>query len=96
MAMFGSLGVSYSGMDVYRTWIDATADNVFDKFRTKYAGAAEGAPLPFKVERDGQVMTVSGTIRFATIRQQRLTFAENPSARALRVRQGILTGTTAR
>ena len=28
MAMFGSLGVSYSGMDVYRTWIDATADNV--------------------------------------------------------------------
>ncbi len=41
-------------------------------------------------------MTMSGTIKFATIRQQRLTFAENPSAKAVRVRQGILTGTTAR
>ncbi len=76
--------------------ISASAQDVFDQFRAKYAGAAEGAPLPFKVERDGQVMTMSGTIKFATIRQQRLTFAENPSAKAVRVRQGILTGTTAR
>ena len=27
-ALFGSLGVAYSGMDTYKTWIDATADNV--------------------------------------------------------------------
>lgn len=26
--MFGSLGVSASGMDVYQTWIDAISDNV--------------------------------------------------------------------
>ena len=26
--MFGALGVAYSGMDTYKTWIDATADNV--------------------------------------------------------------------
>lgn len=26
--LFGSLGVAYSGMDTYKTWIDATADNV--------------------------------------------------------------------
>lgn len=28
MSMFGSLGVSASGMDVYQTWIDAISDNV--------------------------------------------------------------------
>ena len=27
-SLFGSLGVAYSGMDTYKTWIDATADNV--------------------------------------------------------------------
>jgi len=26
--MFGSLGIAYSGMDTYKTWIDATADNI--------------------------------------------------------------------
>ena len=26
--LFGGLGVAASGMDVYKTWIDATADNV--------------------------------------------------------------------
>jgi flagellar basal-body rod protein FlgC len=26
--LFGSLGIAYSGMDTYKTWIDATADNV--------------------------------------------------------------------
>ena len=26
--LFGTLGVAYSGMDTYKTWIDATADNV--------------------------------------------------------------------
>ena len=25
---FGSLGIAFSGMDTYKTWIDATADNV--------------------------------------------------------------------
>jgi len=28
MSMFGSLGVSASGMGVYKTWIDAISDNV--------------------------------------------------------------------
>ena len=28
MSMFGSLGVSASGVDVYQTWIDAISDNV--------------------------------------------------------------------
>lgn len=28
MSLFSSLGVSASGMDVYKTWIDAVADNI--------------------------------------------------------------------
>ncbi len=28
MTMFGSLGIAASGMHVFKTWIDATADNV--------------------------------------------------------------------
>lgn len=28
MSMFGSLGIAASGMHVFKTWIDATADNV--------------------------------------------------------------------
>ncbi|MEZ5321052.1 MAG: flagellar basal body rod C-terminal domain-containing protein [Microthrixaceae bacterium] len=45
-ALFGSLDVAYSGMDVYKAWLDATADNVAnvntvrrtseDAFQSKY------------------------------------------------------------
>jgi len=67
MAMFGSLGVSYSGMDVYRTWIDATADNVAnvstvrrtseEAYRAKYV-VASAVPGTTGVGRGARVAGV--------------------------------------
>lgn len=65
--MFGSLGVAYSGMDVYRTWIDATADNVAnvntvrptdeEAYRAKYV-VARSVPGSSGVGRGAQVAAI--------------------------------------
>ena len=62
MSMFNSLGVAASGMDVFKTWIDATSDNVAnintvkrtseDAYQEKFvvANAVEGGPTGKGVE----------------------------------------------
>jgi predicted metalloprotease with PDZ domain len=71
------------------------ADVTFgDRFRAKYAGGAEGGPLPIQIKRAGQAMTLNGTLRFETRSQSRVTIDPKASGKALRIRSGILHGET--
>ena len=61
------------------------------KFRTKYASSPEGAPLAIVVLRGGQRLTLTGKVMFAN-GQMRIEPDPTATAKALRVREGILRG----
>lgn len=68
-------------------------DNLFgDQFRARYANEPEGSPLEIVVERDGSDLTLSTHLGFAENVTRRIVEDENAGAKALRVREGILTG----
>ena len=63
------------------------------KLRAQYANAAEGAPLTIKVKRGTETVTLSGKVKFAAAG---IILEPNPSAtpKAVRIREGIVKGTT--
>jgi predicted metalloprotease with PDZ domain len=65
-------------------------------FRARYASQPEGSPLPLTVRRDGRPLSLPARLRLAE--NVSYTIAEDPSAspKAVRIRDGILKGTTAR
>ncbi len=65
-----------------------------DLFREKFANAREGSPLPIRVRRAGGDLTLQGKLVFA--HNVRLEAQPGAPAKALRVREGILKGTTDR
>jgi len=62
------------------------------KFRLRYAGRPSGSPLPIVVKRGAQTITLRGSLAYATVAPR---IAEDPaaSAKAIRIRNGILRGT---
>jgi predicted metalloprotease with PDZ domain len=66
-----------------------------EQFRGKYAHAARGSAVPILVRRDGREMTLTAKLNFVPRVESRLTEDPRASARARRIRTGILTGTTA-
>jgi predicted metalloprotease with PDZ domain len=73
---------------------DATDPNWTDKFRARYARQAEGAELPVVVRRNGVEQQLTARLHFVTRVDPRLTEDARASAKAKRIRSGILTGTT--
>ena len=72
------------------------ADQEFGvKFRSQYGGATEGTPLPIKVRRGTQTLTLSAKLRFAP-GDYRLEPVANAPAKAVRIRNGILKGETSK
>jgi predicted metalloprotease with PDZ domain len=71
--------------------IPVTDEQFAEKFRAKFGSAAEGSPVSLKVRRGGQVLTLSGKLRFAP---GDIELAPDPaaSAKAVRIRNGILKG----
>ncbi|HEY4131220.1 MAG TPA: PDZ domain-containing protein, partial [Gemmatimonadaceae bacterium] len=69
-------------------------DNQFGaKMRAKYGASEEGTAMPIKVRRNGDVVTLLGKLQFGpgdTVIEP----ASSASAKAVRVRTGILHGTT--
>ncbi|HEY4130781.1 MAG TPA: PDZ domain-containing protein [Gemmatimonadaceae bacterium] len=69
-------------------------DNQFGaKMRAKYGASEEGTAMPIKVRRNGDVVTLPGKLQFGpgdTVIEP----ASSASAKAVRVRNGILHGTT--
>jgi predicted metalloprotease with PDZ domain len=62
-----------------------------ERFRARYGSAAEGSPLPIRVRRGGQTLTLQSALTFAPgdVRLERLPGA---SAKAVRVLEGIVKG----
>jgi predicted metalloprotease with PDZ domain len=63
------------------------------KFRQRYGNAPEGSPLPLRVRRDGQLLTLPGKLHFNIQVQWRVVGDARATGKALRVRNGILRGT---
>ena len=65
-------------------------------FRARYATERENAPLAVVVRREGRTLTLSGRLRFAENVSYRMVEVEGASAKATRIREGILKGTVTR
>jgi predicted metalloprotease with PDZ domain len=68
-------------------------DDSFDTFRTRYAGTAV-TTLPLVVRRGGETITLQLPVRLATRVQTRVLPIPNAPERAVRIREGILRGST--
>jgi len=70
------------------------ADQEFGvKFRSQYGNATEGTPLPIRVRRGTQMLTLSAKLKFAP-GDYRLEPLPNASAKAVRIRNGLMKGET--
>jgi predicted metalloprotease with PDZ domain len=65
-----------------------------EQFRAKYAHAPQGTQLPILISREGKQMTLTALLNFLPHVEMRLTEDPRASAKARRVREGILRGTT--
>ncbi len=74
---------------------DPTAPDWTGEFRTRYAGRG-GAALPIVVRRGGEAVTLSGRVVVVPEVQHRLAADPRATAKAARIRAGILRGHTDR
>jgi predicted metalloprotease with PDZ domain len=63
------------------------------KFRSEYVGKPTGSPLPLTVKRGNETLTLRSTLMYGPT-PPRIAEDPNASARAVRLRNGILRGTT--
>jgi hypothetical protein len=67
---------------------------VFEKFRARYT--TPDADLPIRVRRGGRELTLQAKVRMVVVTNPRLVADANAPPKAVRVRTGLFTGTTAR
>jgi predicted metalloprotease with PDZ domain len=63
-------------------------------FRRRMADQAEGTTYPVVVNRGGQKISLTANLRYVVVVNRRLAELENASEKAVRIRDGILTGQT--
>jgi predicted metalloprotease with PDZ domain len=73
---------------------NAEDPNWTDNFRSRYARQAEGTSLPVVVRRNGAEQTLTAHLHFVLRVESRLVEDPRASAKARRVREGLLRGTT--
>ena len=66
--------------------------NFGERFRARYANQA-GAPIPLRVRRGTETLTLQARVEFSTQVQRRAEEDPAATARAVRIRNGILRGT---
>jgi len=69
---------------------DATAFGI--EYRDKYGRSPDGTPLDITVKRGEQTVTLKGSVTFATRNEVSLEMDPAPSAKALKIRTGMLGG----
>ncbi len=67
------------------------AEGFGPRFRTRY-GRSDGEAIPMKIKRGGAEKTLTLTVRMTVSTNSRIIFDPNASAKARRVRRGIMTG----
>ena len=75
--------------------VDVTDPNFGVKFRAVYTGRSSGAPLPIVVRRGAETTTLNGRLVYAP-GAPRVSEDASAPARAIRLRNGLLRGTTDR
>jgi predicted metalloprotease with PDZ domain len=73
--------------------IAVTDPSFVPKFRQQF-GKEDGQPMPIRVRRDTQTVTLNGKVRLVARLQNRLEIDSGAPSRAVRVRDGILKGVT--
>jgi len=73
--------------------IAVTDPSFVPKFRQEF-GNEDGKPLPIRVRRDTQTVTLNGKVRLVARLQNRLEIDPGAPSKAVRVREGILKGVT--
>jgi len=63
-------------------------------YRERYGNVAEGTPIAIVVRRGGSEVTLDGSVHFVEVTNTRIAPDPNAGARAVRIRTGILRGTT--
>jgi predicted metalloprotease with PDZ domain len=63
-------------------------------FRRRMADKPEGTTYPVVVNRGGQEMTLTGSLRYVMVTSRRVVPLENAVEKAVRIREGILRGET--
>jgi predicted metalloprotease with PDZ domain len=74
--------------------LNADDPNWTEKFRSRYARSPEGTSLPITVRRNGAEQSLTARLRFVVRVDSRLIEDPRASAKARRVREGLLRGTT--
>jgi predicted metalloprotease with PDZ domain len=74
--------------------LSADDPNWTEKFRSRYARSPEGTSLPIIVRRNGAEQTLTARLHFIARVDSRLIEDPRASAKARRVREGLLRGTT--
>ena len=73
---------------------NAEDPNWTERFRTRYAREAEGTNLPVVIKRDGTQQTLTAHLHFVLRVESNVVEDSRASAKAKRIRSGLLTGTT--
>ena len=74
--------------------LDANDPLFQEKFDEKFAAMPPGGTIPIEIRRGTQRLTLNAPVRFNTIETRRIIEMTNASAKAVRVREGLLSGTT--
>jgi predicted metalloprotease with PDZ domain len=83
----GDYLISVGGLDVGDEGFGAA-------FSAKYAGMPPGGTIPVIIRRGTQQMTLNATANFRTSERRHIVAMTDASPKALRVREGLLSGTT--
>ncbi|HEV7365401.1 MAG TPA: PDZ domain-containing protein [Gemmatimonadales bacterium] len=75
--------------------LSVTSPDFGPAFRTRF-GKEEGAPLPIKVRRGADTLTLNAKVRLATRLERRIVADSAANPKAVRIRTGILKGITGR
>ena len=65
-----------------------------EKFNEKFAAMPPGGTIPIEIRRGTQRLTLNAPVRFNTIETRRIIEMANASPKAVRIREGLLSGTT--
>lgn len=83
----GDYLITVGGLDV--------SDPLFqEKFNEKFAATPPGGTIPLEIRRGTQRLTLNAPVRFNTVETRRIIEMTSASPKALRIREGLLTGTT--
>ena len=74
--------------------LDASDPLFQEEFNRKYAATPPGGTIPIEIRRGTQRLTLNAPVRFNTIETRRIIEMTNASPKSLRVRAGLLSGTT--